>query len=334
MTNPSSSTTNEASLSSFPTQTIPNDNKNTQGTGDHYSEKKPANDHTSDDKSLPVAEKQEVDNMHHNGQQHQSFNMQDFPPGFGTSYSINNSELTPAHNTDLEGSSVSLDRSKYGPTLIKYRKDAPKGCLPCFPCIKSTCGRVVCCICILLLLVVIILAIVAVTVFKIPTVDYLGPVGDPQFMFNQGNVTLGLDMVANIQVQNPNPVGFSFEMIAITAYYPDYGPAIGGGKVNDVSFPSKTTSTIQFPVTARYSRQEDPGYTVVQSILSKCGILGDTGRKLTVIYDVKVSVKILGIKVSPSVRGVHADFNCPGNIGDIGKGISDLGSWIDKKLFG
>ncbi|KAG0039827.1 hypothetical protein BGZ82_006529 [Podila clonocystis] len=333
MTNPSSSTTaNEASLTSFPTQTIPTNN-NTQGTDDHYSEKKPANDHAND-KSLPVPEKQEVDNMHHNGQ-HQSFNMEDFPPGFGTSYSVNNSELTPApHNTDLEGSGGSLDRSKHGPTLIKYRKDAPKGCLPCFPCIKSTCGRVVCCICILLILVVIILAIVAVTVFKIPTVDYLGPVGNPQFIFNQGNVTMGLDMVANIQVQNPNPVGFNFELIAITAYYPGYAPAIGGGKVVDVSFPSKTTSTIQFPVSARYSRQEDPGYTVVQSILSKCGILGDSSRKLTVIYDVKIAVKILGVKVSPSVRGIHADFNCPGNIADISKGISDLGSWIDKKLFG
>lgn len=97
-------------------------------------------------------------------------------------------------------------------------------------------------------------------------------------------------------------------------YYPGYAPAIGGGNVTNVSFPSKTTSTIQFPVSARYSRQEDPGYTVVQSILSKCGILGDSGRKLTVIYDVKISVKILGIKVSPSVKGIHADFDCPGNV--------------------
>ncbi|KAG0093298.1 hypothetical protein BGZ93_004457 [Podila epicladia] len=334
MTSPSNSTkANEASLSSFPTQAIPTNNSTTQGADGHYSENKPAKDQ-SYDKSLPVPENQEVDNMHPNGQQGQSFNMQDFPPGFGTSYSINNSELTPApHNTDLEGSGGSLDRSKNGPTLIKYRKEARKGCL-CFPCIKSTCGRVVCCICILLILVVIILAIVAVTVFKVPTVDYLGPVGDPRFTFNDGNVTLGLDMVANIQVQNPNPVGFNFELIAITVYYPGYAPAIGGGNVTNVSFPSKTTSTIQFPVSARYSRQEDPGYTVVKSILSKCGILGDSGRKLTVIYDVKISVKIFGIKISPSLKGVHADFDCPGNIEDIGKGIADLGSWIDKKLFG
>ncbi|KAF8985687.1 hypothetical protein BGZ52_010241 [Haplosporangium bisporale] len=326
MTNPSNSTAlaNETSLSSSPTKNIPNSDDN------HLSEKKPTSSDNSD-QPLPPG-KEEIDNMHRNNNSNvQSFNMEDFPPGFGTSYSVNHSELTPVH-TDLEAPGAPLDRNKY-PVLIKHRKEKSRF-LPCFPCIRSTCGRVSCCICILLILIAIILAIVAVTVFKIPTIDYLGPQGNPQFTINQGNVTLGLNMVANIQVVNPNPIGFNFELIAITAYYPKYAPPIGGGKITNVSFPSKSNSTIQFPVVALYSRQEDPGFTVVQSILSKCGILGDTSRKLTIIYDVKISVKILGVKVSPSVRGMEAEFQCPGNIGDIGKGISDLGSWIDKKLFG
>lgn len=217
MTNPSSSTAlaNEASLSSSPTKTIPNNDDN------HLSEKKPAPSNNSD-QPLPSG-KEEIDNMHrnnnnnhHNNPNVQSFNMEDFPPGFGTSYSVNHSELTPVH-TDLEAPGAPLDRNKY-PVLIKHRKEKSRF-LPCLPCIRSTCGRVACCICILLILIAIILAIVAVTIFKIPTVDYVGPQGNPQFVINQGNVTLGLDMVANIQVVNPNPIGFNFELIGITVKY-------------------------------------------------------------------------------------------------------------------
>ncbi|KAG0340886.1 hypothetical protein BG004_006230 [Podila humilis] len=180
--------------------------------------------------------------------------------------------------------------------------------------------------------VIIILAIVVVTVFKVPTVDYLGPVGDPKFILNEGNVTFGLDMIANIQVQNPNPIGFNFELIAVMAHYPDYEPPIGGGNITSVSFPSHSTKTIQFPVTVRYNRQDDPGYAVVQNILNTCGLLGETGKKLKLLYDVKVTVKILGINISPKIKNQHTEFDCPNNIGDIGKGIADLTSWLGRKL--
>jgi len=71
---------------------------------------------------------------------------------------------------------------------IKYRKEKSKY-LPCFPCIRSTCGRVTCCICLLLLLIIIALAIVIVTVFKLPKVEFEGMSQQPQFTFNQnGNV--------------------------------------------------------------------------------------------------------------------------------------------------
>ncbi|KAF9428512.1 hypothetical protein BGZ94_002141, partial [Podila epigama] len=231
-------------------------------------------------------------------------------------YANNNSNtLAPASHTHthLDSPSGSLDQRTFGPpTRIKPPKQS-SGCLPCFPCIRSTCCRAVCCICIVLVLTVIVLAIVIATVFELPTVDYMGPEGNPKFTLNQGNVTLGLDLLANIRVQNPNPIGFNFDSIAVTAYFPGYSPPIGDGKIEHVSFPSHSTRTIQFPISAQYSRQEDPGFTVIQGILSTCGILGDTSKRLIIDYDLKVTLNILGVKISPSVKNQHADFNCPAN---------------------
>ncbi|KAF9914701.1 hypothetical protein BX616_007750 [Lobosporangium transversale] len=216
--------------------------------------------------------------------------------------------------------------------LIKPSKKRSKY-LPCFPCIRTTCGRVTCCLCILLLLVIIVIVILVFAVFKMPTVDYLGPEGDPIFTFNQGNTTLGLDMVANIQVKNPNPISFNFESIVVTAYYPGYEPSIGGGNITHVEFPSKSTKTIQFPVSARYNRRQDPGFTVVQNILSRCGLLGSTNGQITINYDVKAKLKIIGITISPSLKNQSTSFACPTDIGQIASGIEGIirkiGSFID-----
>lgn len=114
--------------------------------------------------------------------------------------------------TDVE-TSDGIARSKTGVSRVKYdTRDRPR----CCPCIRSRCGRVTCCICLFLLLVIIALAIVVVTVFKLPTVSYQGTQGEPQFQINQGNVTFGVSLTANIQVVNPNPIGFHFESIVAT----------------------------------------------------------------------------------------------------------------------
>lgn len=103
----------------------------------------------------------------------------------------------------------------YRNKAIKEEKPRSKY-LPCFPCIRSTCGRFTCCFFLLIFLAIIALVIVVFTVFKIPTVDYLGLNSAPTFAFNQGNTTLAINLVAQIQVKNPNPIGFNFEKIAAT----------------------------------------------------------------------------------------------------------------------
>ncbi|KAG0217893.1 hypothetical protein BGX33_009192, partial [Mortierella sp. NVP41] len=221
-------------------------------------------------------------------------------------------------------------------SLIKAPKKERSKCLPCFPCIRSTCGRVTCCLCLVLLLAIIIIVIVIFTVFKMPTVDYLGTVGTPTFTFNTGSTTFGVDLVADIQVMNPNPIGFNFELIAVTAYFPGYAPALGGGNVTHVSFPSKSTRNVQFPISVAYDRHMDPGFTVVQNILSKCGILGGSDGQLTINYDIKATVKIIGISITPNIKNQSTSFACPVNIAEIAKEIpggiasiiGDIGSTI------
>ncbi|KAF9346593.1 hypothetical protein BGX34_003777 [Mortierella sp. NVP85] len=219
---------------------------------------------------------------------------------------------------DME-TSEGLTRSKSGVTKVKYGKKK-SNCLPCFPCIHSTCGRVTCCCCLLLLLVVAALAIVIFTVFKLPSVDYLGMQSEPQFTFNQDQgeiVSLSVNFVANIQVKNPNPIGFKFESIVATAYYPNYQPSLGGGSLNNVDFPSKTTKVISFPISASYTGSQDKGYTVVKNILERCGLLGSDPVGLTINYDLKLSFKIIGITISPTIKNQHVKVDCPANIGDI-----------------
>ncbi|KAF8927212.1 hypothetical protein BGZ52_004733 [Haplosporangium bisporale] len=219
--------------------------------------------------------------------------------------------------TDVE-TSDGIARGKSGVSRVKYdTRDKPR----CCPCIRSRCGRVTCCICLFLLLVIIALAIVVVTVFKLPTVNYLGTQGDPAFQINQGNVTFGVTLTANIQVINPNPLGFHFESIIATAYYPNYAPSIGGGQVTNVDFPKKSNVTIPFPIAASYNRADDKGLVVVGDILKRCGYGGGTNVGLTINYDLKLTIKIIGISISPTIKNQHSNFACPPNFTELAGGL-------------
>ncbi|KAG0287849.1 hypothetical protein BGZ96_008287 [Linnemannia gamsii] len=205
-------------------------------------------------------------------------------------------------------------------SLIKAPKERSKY-LPCFSCIRSTCGRVTCCVCLVLLLVIIILVIIIFTVFKIPVVDYMGTVGDPVFTFNKGNTTFGVDMVASIQVQNPNPIGFNFELLDIKARFPGYEPTLGGGNLTNTDFPSKSTTNATFPISIAYDRNQDKGFTIIRNILSKCGILGGSDGEIEILYDLKATVKIIGITIRPDIKNQSYSVKCPVNIAEIAKGI-------------
>lgn len=127
------------------------------------------------------------------------------------SLSNDTSPMRPYNDAEAGG----LTRGKSGVTRLKYGKEKSKY-LPCFPCIRSTCGRFTCCFCLILLLGIIALVIVIFTVFKLPKVEFKGMDGQPAFTYNQGGSTFAVNLTANIEVQNPNPIGFNFESITAT----------------------------------------------------------------------------------------------------------------------
>ncbi|KAF9993838.1 hypothetical protein BGZ79_001445, partial [Entomortierella chlamydospora] len=113
------------------------------------------------------------------------------------------------------------------------------------------------------------------------------------------------------------------------AYYPDYAPSIGGGSLNNVDFPKKSNQTINFPISASYSLSQDTGLTVVKDVLTRCGATGSAATDLTIDYDLKLTVKIIGINISPTIKNQHASFACPANYQDIAANIpGGIGSII------
>ncbi|KAF9979679.1 hypothetical protein BGZ65_006194 [Modicella reniformis] len=217
-------------------------------------------------------------------------------------------EAENGHKGSSSNSSDSTTR------VIPIKAQKPKSrYLPCFPCIRSTYGRVACCLCIVILLVIIILVIVFFAVFKRPTADYLGIRGTPVFSLNQGVTTLGISFIVDLQIKNPNPVGIDVESIVSTVYYPGYGPPIGDGTISHVNFPSKSTTVMQFPMVVNYDRREDPSFLVVRSILTKCGLFGRTDDKINVTYYAKMKIKILSFTFTEELKDQVISFDCPVN---------------------
>ncbi|KAK3812098.1 MAG: hypothetical protein J3Q66DRAFT_349341 [Benniella sp.] len=234
-----------------------------------------------------------------------------------------NGDQTPMQNMtqhgsqpDAHGQNYTHDDSEHYAQQGKHEHVVPIKAPRHKSCLGSTCGRVACCLCVLVVLGVIIFVIVVFAVFKKPTVEYLGIQSDPKFTLNQGAITLGIDFVLNLQVNNPNPIGIDVDSIVSTAYFPGYGPSIGGGNLSDVSFPSKSTRVIQFPITVIYDRRQDPSFEVIQTILKECGsgLFGATDGKISVTYDVKATTKIVGIPFTVDLKNQATSFDCPVNV--------------------
>ncbi|KAF9912313.1 hypothetical protein EC991_000205 [Linnemannia zychae] len=234
----------------------------------------------------------------------------------------NGSRRNSAHSYHSQHPKPTYLESSPPVSVIKSPKNRPS-CLPwCCPCIRSTCLRITCCLCLIIVIIIAVLAILVFAVFKLPTIDYIGTVGTPVFTFNKGNTTFGVDMVADIQVKNPNPLGFGFKLVAIDAYFPGFRAALGGkGNVTDVHFPSHSTQAIQFPIQVAYDRHQDPGLNLIKDVLQKCGILGGTTHNMTINYDVIASVKVFGISMGSNLENQTYSFVCPENIREIASEI-------------
>lgn len=89
---------------------------------------------------------------------------------------------------------------------------------------------------------------------------------------------------------------------------------MGGGNLTNTNFPSKSTTNATFPISIAYDRNQDKGFTIIRQILSKCGVLGGSDGEITILYDLKAKVKILGINFSPDIKNQSYNVKCPVNV--------------------
>jgi len=83
--------------------------------------------------------------------------------------------------------------------------------------------------------------------------------------------------------------------------------------LNNVDFPSHSNRTINFPIAASYDRQLDPGLTVVNDLLAKCGLLGGSNVGITLNYDLKLTIKVI-FPIGIPIKNQHVNFPCPEDV--------------------
>lgn len=71
--------------------------------------------------------------------------------------------------------------------------------------------------------------------------------------------------------------------------YPTNNMDLGGGEKDDIVFHSHTQTTFNFPFTLDYTLADDPNHTVLEDLLSKCGI-PDSSTKKDITVDYKITV--------------------------------------------
>ncbi len=69
--------------------------------------------------------------------------------------------------------------------------------------------------------------------------------------------------------------------------YPINNLDVGGGEKDNTVFKSNSETMFTFPFTITYNEQDDPNKTVLEDILSRCGITGQK-RDLDINYKITV----------------------------------------------
>lgn len=65
-----------------------------------------------------------------------------------------------------------------------------------------------------------------------------------------------------------------------------------------------------------YTSTADPNQVVLKDLAAKCGVGGGAVQDITVIYDLDLHLKILGVSIEPKLSN-SASFPCPITASDI-----------------
>lgn len=179
---------------------------------------------------------------------------------------------------------------------------------------KGSRGRCICrfCCCTFLIGIFLIVSIVLALLIWIRPPDIqinsvALPVSGSPFKVTASSLNLYLGV--NISVSNPNYFQIDLPKVKADLTYPINNLDVGGGEKDNTVFKSNSETMFTFPFTITYNEQDDPNKTVLEDILSRCGITGQK-RDLDINYKITLGIKVFFVTVSPTFSSSFS-FECP-----------------------
>lgn len=147
-----------------------------------------------------------------------------------------------------------------------------------------------------------------------PNITIANPVQNATQSFTFQNGELSLNLGVNITVDNPNYFSVNLNKVELDLIYPTNNYPVGGGVKQNVDIKSNTQTNFTFPFSLNYNTSDTSGTAVLQDIISKCTAKQD----LTVKYNLKLSLRIIIVSISPTISNSFA-FSCPSDIDGLQK---------------
>lgn len=157
-----------------------------------------------------------------------------------------------------------------------------------------------------------------------PNIVIASPVQNDTQPFSFQNGELSFNLGVNITVDNPNFFSVALKKVELDLIYPINNYPVGGGVKNNVDIKSNTQTNFTFPFSLDYNVTDTSGTSVLRDIVAKC----TANEDLTVKYDLKLSLRIIIVSVSPTISNTFT-IGCPVDTSELEKILGgSLGSLL------
>ena len=178
------------------------------------------------------------------------------------------------------------------------------------PCICWLCG----CICTTLLIILIILVIFVAT-FNLPTMKLNDTEsGNPPYSLQGGTftgnsinngdlqqVTVNINYILNLEVDNPNFYGVNIDRLSINVYYRPNNLLLSQVNNTLVQIAPNSVTTQKIPVSIILQMTGSNANSYLE-IMSKCGYLGGTKANLPLRYEIKIDTPPVNTFTIPVIK--------------------------------
>ncbi|KAI7894895.1 uncharacterized protein EV154DRAFT_414404 [Mucor mucedo] len=202
-----------------------------------------------------------------------------------------------------------MNNEKYARRNNKANRSCcDKLCCGCCTCCPRWCRWISCCLLLLIIVIGIVVGVLA-ALFKVPTVEFTGIQGTPEFGM-VGLTTVNLNVSLGFVVNNPNIESVTFTTLVATANYHGDTTPLGGGTLHDLHIGSHSVTNISFPFAMSIDVTNNNNIAVLSKIMADCGLGGGTAKDIQLDYKVVATVTIIGVPISVPVSNTIG-FKCP-----------------------